>query len=211
MACTHGSTHARTHTLTGTLTRALGLLYESTAALVAIVGSLDASALDYAPEGEEPSVVRAVRGNKAGAVDVLLGAGASPHVLTTDGVPLAVLACGHAEPNVEVLQILIANGADVNAAGPDGRTALLCACEIGAEDTVKVRNVLCALIRAAEKQIRMFATFSSFVCLHVSTALLCSISMALSPAHEPLSPTLMLTRTLPPCAHTRIPPTTGTD
>ena len=99
--------------------------------LEAITTLLDRGADVNAPDSEEgwPPLFHAVHMRQAAAVVLLLERGANPNQRRDRLVPLEVAA---AQSSPDIMQILIAHGADISARGPDGSTALTVAVSGGA-------------------------------------------------------------------------------
>lgn len=99
--------------------------------LEAIRSLLDGGADVNAPDSEEgwPPLFHAVFMRQASAVLLLLERGANPNRRVDRLVPLEVAA---AQSDPAMVQLLLAHGADVNARGPDGSTALTVAVSGGA-------------------------------------------------------------------------------
>jgi ankyrin repeat protein len=93
---------------------------------------------NYRDKYQQPLLTYAARGSGA-TLKALLQGGADPNVKTKEGeVPLVYAAgCGY----LDVVQILLRSGVDVNAAEPDGKTALMAAVRSG-ETPVIVRELL---------------------------------------------------------------------
>ena len=84
-----------------------------------------------APDSDDgwPPLFHAVVGRQAAAIVLLIERGANPNQAADKLTPLQVAA---AQADPEMLQILLAHGADVSARGPGGSTALTVAVSGGA-------------------------------------------------------------------------------
>lgn len=89
--------------------------------------------------GQEDEVIVAVRGNDAAAVQTYLDGGGDPNLTSREGDPLLYIAAGP-KGGVEVMRLLIANGADLELAADNGRTPLANAA--GWCDTARVALLL---------------------------------------------------------------------
>ncbi len=85
--------------------------------------------------GEENQVVSIVRNNDAQTLQAYLESGGDPDVVDKDGLPLIYIAAGP-RGGIDVLRLLIAADADIEATEPEGRTALMNAAGWCAADMV---------------------------------------------------------------------------
>lgn len=85
---------------------------------------------------DEPLAIAASQGDIK-EVQLLLAQGASPDAEGVDGITTALIGAS-ANGHTEIVQMLLANGADVNQTDSEGRTALRRAIQEGHKETIQI-------------------------------------------------------------------------
>ena len=97
---------------------------------------LELGALPNLPAAGEPPLLTCARTGSVDAVELLLSHGANPNI-TEDWKGQTAVMWAAAEDHAEVVETLVAHGADVNAAATPGQAALFIAVQLGHDATVR--------------------------------------------------------------------------
>lgn len=127
-----------------------GLNIEILRLLLAKGAEVDARSKDEHGFGFTPLIIAAGNDNLE-VTTALLEAGASVNATRGDGMQTALMsAAGQRMANPQLVKLLLRAGADIRGKGKDGKTALICACQVH-----PTRNshygVVCALLEAGSE------------------------------------------------------------